>query len=287
MMQPKLWLCAILLLGFVGQVSSFAQEQAYLKKAEQHFDRAGWLEANDDPAAEQEYRLAIEARGGRYPQAWLGLQRVYAAQLRFSEAATALENYMVLTPKRRHEGDVKELQSLRQAAELQSRIKSSEQPALDDLLEFIPDVVAYGGLVKGTTYAEMAVRLYPDSSQAYLILARYLPLNDPERKKRELTLLEKALELDPNSSVAHSQLGWYYFSIEGRADESDRHFRKALELSRDQNVDAWYGLAHSLTAEGQNREAISAYRNYLRLRKVPSQNDNYIKQEIKRLQRND
>jgi tetratricopeptide (TPR) repeat protein len=268
-----------------GSIYSLPQEQAYVRKAERHFDRAGWLETNGDPGAEQEYKLAIAARGGRYPEAWQGLERVYAAQLRFSEASAALQNYMVLTPKRSHAGDVEELQRLQQAAELQIRISVSEPPSLEDLLQFIPNVMAYGGLAKATTYGEMAVRLYPNSSMAHLTLARYLPSNDPDQRKKQLTLIEKAIELDPDSSAAHSQLGWYYFSIGGHVEESAREYRKALELSSEQNVDAWYGFAQVLSTKGQNKDAIEAYRNYLRLRKVPSQNDNYVRREIERLQK--
>jgi tetratricopeptide (TPR) repeat protein len=260
-----------------------SRDLEYSALAERHFDRAGWMAANNDAGAEQEYKLAIDARGGRFPEAWQGLSRAYHGQLRFSEAATAWQNYMALTPERRHEGSVESLQSLRRADVLKSRIDNSKAPRLDDLLQFIPVVVGYGGLAKATQYGEMAVRLYPNSSEAHLMLARYLPFDDPNQKTRQLELIEKAIELEPSSTAAHSQLGWYYFPLQ--VDESIREFRKALELSREQNSDAWQGLAKGLAIKGQNKDAIEAYRNHLRLRKVPSQNDNYIKQEIERLQK--
>lgn len=266
-------------------VTDSSKDRESVSMAEQHFDRADWLEANGDPAAEAEYKLAIAARNGRYPDAWQGLERVYQGQLRFSEAAVALQNYMVLAPRRRHDGLVEELKTLRQAAELQSRINNSQPPLLEDLLQFIPFVMGYGGPTQATAYGEMAVKLYPNSSKAYLMLARYLPPNQTEQKQRELTLIKRAIELDPNSSAAYGQLGWHYFSIGNNVEASNDAFKKALELSSGQNVDAWYGTAQVLAVQGKNKDAIEAYRNYLRLRKVPSQNDNYIKREIERLQK--
>ncbi len=282
MTYVKVCLCSVLIVLLNGSILH-GQEQTSLKSAQRHFDRARWLEANSDPAAEQEYKLAIEARNGSYAEAWQGLERFYAAQLRFFEASTALQNYISLTPKMRHEGDVEELLNLRQAAELQSRIAKSDPPLLEDLLQFGPNVMAYGGPDKAAKYAEMAVRFYPNSSAAYLMLAGYLPSDSPEGKERQRELLEQAIRLDMSSSAARSQLGWYYLRLGKHLVEAELEFRKALDISREQNADAWYGLAHVLSAQGQNKDAIQAYHNHLRLRKIPSANDAYVRREIERL----
>ena len=281
MCKERLCLVSILALAVLSTVC--LGQRVADSKAQEYFDRATDLAARNDPQAEQQYRFAIEARGGKYPEAWQGLERVYHSQLRFSEAAVALENYVALTPSRKHDGEVEELFKLREAANLKNLIDRSGEPPLNQLLQFIPIVAAYAGLEKAFTYAERAITLYPDSSAAFLTAARFMPPNAMDQERRRLTLIEKAISLEPSSSAAHAQLGWYYLSIRSHLEQSTAEFRKALELSGDSNADAWNGLGQCLAIQGRNQEAVNAYLNYLRMRKVPSQYDNYIKREIERL----
>lgn len=250
-------------------------------RAKRHFDRARDLDSLNDAKAEQEYKAAIKARGGHYPEASLQLSFYLGRKGRFSEAAELLQNYIYETPKSNHHADAEEIAELRRTAELQERIQKSEKPDLKDLLDFASLVVRYQRVKDGVPSAERAVDLYPDSSEAHVVLARLLIGSGQEQRRYEL--LRRAIELDPKSARAHHQLGWYHIETL-RSKEAVDEFRNALELSNAQLSDAWQGLGWALSGLGQNKEAINAFRNYLHSGDVPEQYRIKVKQQIEKLE---
>jgi len=60
--------------------------------------------------------------------------------------------------------------------------------------------------------------------------------------------------------------------------------RKVLELSDGELGDAWQGLGWALSGLGQNKEAIDAFRNYLRSGDVPAQYRIKVEQQIEKLE---
>lgn len=279
-MTFRSWFCLVILFSVGSAIGVGAQEP--LDRATIHFERAAQLAAHRDQKAEQEYRLAIYYRGGNFPEAWLNLSQFLKQQLRFSEAATALQNYLAQTDQKDLEADFEELTVLQRAANLQNRIDQSKKATLEDYLEIIPIVARYGEGKDALTYAEKAVKSYPASSEALVAVARYLP---PDQQTRRSFMLQKAIELAPNNATAHALLGWDYFLAKGNAKEAIKEFNKAIEFSNGQYADAWEGLGRALIVEGDHKRAADAFRNYLRVRKVPSQYDNYIKREIEQLER--
>lgn len=281
-MKIKLPSCVAMLLIFGSAASLCAQEKS--DKATAHFERASLLAAHKDSQAEREYKLAIHYRGGNFPEAWLELSQFLAARLRFSEAASALQNYLAQADEKDFlAGDFEDLIVLLRAADLREQIDKSEKPPLEDYLEFINTVGRYGGAADALPYAEKAAGQYPESAEASLALARSLP---PDQRERRFSVLQKTVELDPKNPAAHAQLGWHYFLHAGRRNttEAINEFRKSLEFSNDQHIDAWEGLGQALAAEGRRKEAAEAFRNYLRFRKVPSQYDSHIKRQIELLE---
>lgn len=252
------------------------------QQARRHLERADELESRDDPHTEQEYRLAIRTRERRYPEALQKLSWYLQHNLRFSEAAAALKDYIQQTPREDHSDDIRDVGELRHAASLQKRVDSSAEPKLDDLLEYVRLVNGYATSGDAVPYAERAVKLYPSSGKAYVSLARLLRT---EEKDRQFALLQKAAELDPQSAETHSALGWYYFSPGRNLEKAVQEFRKALDLSGGQYADAWQGLGHVLTVQGQKKEAIEAFRSYLRTRKSPTQLDKEVERLIEQLER--
>lgn len=277
----RLLLCLPLVLCFISPASLKAQTLKDDKEARLHFDRAMKLSAYDSPQAEQEYRLAIAACDGYYPEAWQELSRFLQRKLRFTEAIKALQIYIEQSSGQDRTAALDDLADLKRAAELQERIDTLDKISLEDLLEFTSLVAIYGQLKDAVPYAEQAIRLYPNSSRAYLLLANFLPT---DQKERRLALLKKAIELEPNNADTHAQLAWYYFSPDGNIKEAIAEFRKALKLSNGSYADAWRGLGIVLTIDGQTEQAVKAYQNYLRTRKMPSRFDNYVEREIMRLQ---
>lgn len=261
-------------------ISGVAQDQKD-SRAKKHFDQARELDSLNDGRAEQEYRAAIKARGGSYPEAALQLSFYLQRKGRFSEAAELLQNYINETPKSDHHPDLEEVAELRKAAQLQERIQKPGKPDVKDLLDLASLVARYQRIKDGLPYAERALNLYPDSSAAHIVVARLLVGSGQEQRRYEL--LRNAIELDPGSARAHHQLGWYYIEVV-RSKEAADEFRKALELSDSQLGDAWQGLGWALSGLGQNKEAIDAFRNYLHSGDAPEQYRIKVEQQIEKLE---
>lgn len=279
-MTLKSWLCLVMLLGISSAVDVGAQEKN--DRATVHLERAAQLAAHRDRNAEQEYKLAIRYRDGNFPEAWLHLSRFLKLQLRFSEAAAALQNYLAQTDEKDLQEDFEELTILQRAATLKKRVDESEKATLEDYLELTPIVARYADAKDVLPYAEKAVKNYPESSEALVAVARVLP---PDQQARRTSVLQKAIELEPENAAAHALLGWDHFLVKGNAKEAIKEFNKALEVSNGQYIDAWEGLGRALIVEGKREEAAEAFRSYLRMRKVPSQYDLYIKQQIELLEK--
>ncbi len=180
-----------------------SQEQEAIR----HYERAFLLDSNNDPAAEQEYRLAINARGGVYPEALQGLRRLLQMQLRLPEAILVLKDYIDQTPNERHTEDMKELASLENTVGLQLKVDRMEKPSITDFLALIPLIARYGKPVKAVPYAERAVRLYPESAEAHILLASYI---ERENKEKSLKHFEKAAELEPRKFKSTFQTWWFF-----------------------------------------------------------------------------
>lgn len=277
-------MCSLLGLMLLLSMGCYAEARqgATEREAKRHLERAMELESTDDSRAEREYRLAIKARAGRYPEAQRKLSAFLTTQLRFEEATEVLKEYISQAFREDHSSDLELLSELERAETLQKRINGQKKPSLDDLLEFAVLVMKHARPEDGRPYAERALKLYPDSSKSNLLLARLLR---PEESTQQLNLIRRAIELDPSDPEAHSQLGWFYFLPGRNTKGAIGEFRKALDLSNGQYADAWQGLGHVLVLVGSRKEAIEAYRNYLRTRKTPSPYDDVIKRKIEMLEK--
>lgn len=167
--------------------------------AKQHFDRAVELQILNDPRAEQEYRLAIKARRGHYPEALEKLALLLRGELRFSEAAALFKEYISQTPLEDHSEYLKEVSDLNRASILELTIRVGAKQRLEDFLEFCNFLVGYGNIESAGLYAQKAVSLYPDSAKAHLLLARFLP----DQTDRQHSELEIAVKLDPGDPEVH------------------------------------------------------------------------------------
>lgn len=283
MLNVRLCSSAILLLVISNLALAGGPQVSQGGQAEQHLRRARALESSNDPDAEREYRLAIGARGGRYPRAVRELSWYLQRRLRFSEAASLLEDYISQTPDRDHADDFNELKDLKRAAALQAQIADSEKPVLSDLVEYVNLVSVYGGnkFKDARAYAEKAVSLYPTSSEAYVSLAITMIGSESARR---FEVLRKAIELKPDNPEAHRWLGWEY-NAGGRLGEAAAAYRKALEVSGGKLVEAWRGLGEVLVSQGKYKEALEAFRNYLKSGRAPRHGEKVIQQKIKELEK--
>ena len=121
--------------------------------------------------------------------------------------------------------------------------------------------VALPEVQAGIRYLEEATALDPNYALAYVGLAdayRTASAADIEpalvvpKAKRAA---ERAVQIDPNLSVAHTQLGILAIWYDWDPQAAERHFLRALELNRD-DADAHVFLAHLRSNQGRHDEAI-------------------------------
>jgi tetratricopeptide (TPR) repeat protein len=116
---------------------------------------------------------------------------------------------------------------------------------------------ALGKFEEGKTEAEKAIELNPRDSEAYYLLWTVTGA-DPDNKN-----IEKALELDPNLSIAHSDLGYIYYT-KGKYEESTEHLRRAIEINPDL-IQAHTNLGLTLAAQKKFGEAEEKYRRAIEI----------------------
>jgi TolB-like protein/DNA-binding winged helix-turn-helix (wHTH) protein/Tfp pilus assembly protein PilF len=109
--------------------------------------------------------------------------------------------------------------------------------------------------------AKKAVELDPESSTAHTAMALYLrSQRDREGSKREI---RRALELNPNNSTAHKMYG-YYLAFDGRLEEGVNEEMLAVDLDP-LAAHMQISLAHLLSDAKQFDNAISHWQKALEL----------------------
>jgi tetratricopeptide (TPR) repeat protein len=101
----------------------------------------------------------------------------------------------------------------------------------------------------------VALEIDPKYEEALFNLALLKKENDPAKS---MSLLRRAVEIDPEYSAAHRELG-ILFQKQGDPGEAEDHLRRALELDP---ADYWAQmyLANLLGVQGRNDEAEQMYR---------------------------
>jgi tetratricopeptide (TPR) repeat protein len=100
-----------------------------------------------------------------------------------------------------------------------------------------------------------ALRINPNYEEALYNLA-VLERETDQQKSAEL--LEKAIEIDPNYSLAHQELGTIYHRM-GNLEKAEYHFRRSIETKPTNHWSHLY-LANVLAVQGENVEAERTYR---------------------------
>jgi len=126
-------------------------------------------------------------------------------------------------------------------------------------------------LEKARSYYEQALSIdsayapaWEGLSQTHSRLADngYMPLDEGYKKAR--MEVEKALKLDPNLAVAHSQMGWIRQYYDWDWKGADGSYQKALELEPG-NADVLSGAATLAFTLGRFKEAITLIRRSVEL----------------------
>jgi tetratricopeptide (TPR) repeat protein len=153
-------------------------------------------------------------------------------------------------------------------AAAQYRLALAESYSAEVAIEMRDKAAAKNAAQTGIDAAERAVNLKPDSPEYQRILGTLCGqiisgngLAALKYGKCALNAVNKAIELDPESSMAYLShgVGNYYLppALGGGMDVAVKDFRKAIELNT-KNADAWLWLGIALRHENQADEARKA-----------------------------
>ena len=110
-----------------------------------------------------------------------------------------------------------------------------------------------------------AIAARPDFLDAYFALADACANQD--RSSESLTHLQRAVDLRPDSAAAHNELGLYLQWMNRGEFEAERRCRKALDLNPD-FAPAHNNLGCSLEDQGRHEESEASFRRALELRRA-------------------
>jgi Flp pilus assembly protein TadD len=153
-------------------------------------------------------------------------------------------------------------------AAAQYRVALAESYSAEVAIEIRDKVAAKNAAQAGIDAAERAVNLKPDSPEYQRILGTLCGqiisgngMAALKYGKCALTAVNKAIELDPKSSMAYLShgVGNYYLppALGGGLELAIKDFRKAIELNP-KNADAWLWLGIALRRVNQAEEARQA-----------------------------
>lgn len=118
-----------------------------------------------------------------------------------------------------------------------------------------------GQVDEGMSKFHQAIDSQPDYAAAHLNLG--IALYQTGQVQEAIPSLQRALELSPNDSHTHFVLGWAYYTQRDDAD-ARQHFEQYL-ASGQENADVSNALGEIALRAGDQRQAISHFRNALRL----------------------
>ena len=132
------------------------------------------------------------------------------------------------------------------------------QEQLDILLKYYQT----GGYVEAEKLSLSITQEFPKHQFAWKVLAAVYKQNG--RINESLIITKKSLQLDPQDTAAHFNLGVLLQAL-GRLEEAEVGYRKAIELKPDY-TDAYYNLSVLLLAQGKLEEAESKCKRALALK---------------------
>ena len=160
-------------------------------------------------------------------------------------------------------------------AAAQYKLALAQSYSAEVAIELRDKAAAKSAAQAGVDAATKAVGLKPDSAEYHRILGTLCgqmissnSLAGLKYGKCALDSVDKAIELDPKSSMAYVShgVGNYYLpqAFGGGMDLAIKDFRKAIELNP-KNADAWLWLGIALRRSNQSAEAQKAFAQSLAL----------------------
>jgi tetratricopeptide (TPR) repeat protein len=255
-----------------NRLATILLEQGHFDEAEQHF-RIVLKRWPDDPAAILGLGKLAFVRG-RLEESLTYLNR--AASNRHTAKAS---RHLIATVYQRLGQTEEATQVIREVAELPNDVPLPD-PFIDEAsnvrtgrkawLDYATQLIRQGRLDEATPLVLRTVRVYPNSAEAWILLARiHMRRKDYAAAKDSW---EMALERAPEAVEAHMQLGVTLLHT-GQANAAIERFQRAIELKPNLS-EAHHNLGLSFTAVGQTGDALKAFREAIRLQ--PGFVDSYL-----------
>ena len=90
------------------------------------------------------------------------------------------------------------------------------------------------------------------------LIEKGIAFHDAGEYQKAIAEYEKALEIDPESSLLHYEIAFSYFSME-EYKEAEKYSRKAIELDDKNLLPSYVTLANSLDMQGKPKKAMKVY----------------------------
>jgi tetratricopeptide (TPR) repeat protein len=155
---------------------------------------------------------------------------------------------------------------LEEYAEAMPHLEPAETPANRTVIRFLAGVcdLNRGKAERALANFEQSLDHGPEPDDlARVLLYAATSLKELDRYDEAISLLERALEADPDELAIHNLLGFCLYKL-GRHAEAVEVFRRAVEIDPSSAID-WANLGSNLRDLGRSEEAIEAYRRALSL----------------------
>jgi tetratricopeptide (TPR) repeat protein len=250
----RLWLTCFLLAVFLTGCSRDpnVRKQKYFASGGHYFDQGKYREAAI------QYSNAIQL-DSRFADAHYKLGETYLKLRDWQRAAQELARTVELTPD--NYPARLDLANLL----ISGRDAKDAQLQLDVLREKVPNqadtheawanlYAAQDNLIAATQEIKQAIKLDPNRSESYLLLAIFeLRANQPDQAEADF---QQAIKVDPKSMTAQLALGSYYQS-RNRLPEAEQQFKHAIDVDP-KSPEPRTAMARVLMQEGK-RDEIEAF----------------------------
>lgn len=212
-----------------------------------------------------EWFKQVDSKSDFFPQSRLFIAQCYAADKRYSDALEVLEKTKV-NDKLEKEFLHKKAQILYEAGRIPEAYKAMQKALLADktnaTLLFQCAMIAneLKRIDDAEQYLQDAINLYPREANFYNTLG-YLWVDNNIKLKQARTLIEKALEIEPDNPAFLDSMGWLYFR-EGNYEQAQHYLQKALSQLNDKEV--LLHLVEVYQAQGLTEKAMEILRPMLK-----------------------
>ena len=104
----------------------------------------------------------------------------------------------------------------------------------------------------------MSSQILAQNQEVENLVREGIEFHDKEEYKKAIELYQKALSVDPNSSLANYEIAFSYLSDKDYK-KAELHSKKVIDLNKDYVLGAYIAYGNALDMQGKSKKAIKAY----------------------------